>query len=371
MGGYACSSWYFLRFTDPHDSTAPFSREAADYWMPVDMYVGGTEHAVSHLLYSRFWTKVMFDAGLVGFDEPFDRLRNQGSLLAWTPGRRPEAGDDGDDTEAGEQIIDWKVLKPEERASYPEDKIIWRWARMSKSKGNAVTPDQAALDYGADSLRLYEMFVAPFEENVQWSEEGIRGSSKFLGRVYRLVAQHSPPASPSSTSGETTPAERTLRRKTHQTILKVGDDLENFRFNTAIAAMMEWVNTMYEVANGLKSGEHSAALDEAIGYLVRVLAPFAPHLADEMWTEGLGQTGFLYKHSWPQADLELAKNDEITLIVQVNGKVRDKITVAADADENALREIALASPRVQEMTNGKTIQKVIVVPGRLVNLVVS
>jgi len=370
MAGFACSSWYFLRFADPHNDKEPFSREAVDYWLPVDTYVGGAEHAVMHLLYARFWNKVLFDAGMLGFDEPFTRLRNQGMMLAYTPGRKPSADDEGDG-EGDEKIEDWKAVKPDDLSRFDPSEITYRWAKMSKSAGNVVTPDEAAEKFGADSLRVYEMFVAPFEETVQWSEEGIRGSSKFLARVYRLVAQWgegwTSPAPPELGAGGA--SERNLRRKTHQTLLRVADDLENFRFNTAVAGMMEWVNSCYDVANALPSGHRSAALDEAIEYLVLAIAPFAPHLADELWTEGMGQTGFLYRHPWPQADPEVAKNDEITLVVQVNGKVRDKLTAPADADQATLQQMALASPKVTEILNGSAPRKVIVVPGKLVNIV--
>jgi len=371
MAGFACSSWYFLRFADPHNDKEPFSREAVNYWLPVDTYVGGAEHAVMHLLYARFWNKVLFDAGMLGFDEPFTRLRNQGMMLAYTPGRKPSAGEEGDE-ESDEKIEDWKAVKPDDLARFDPSEITYRWAKMSKSAGNVVTPDEAAERFGADSLRVYEMFVAPFEETVQWSEEGIRGSSKFLARVYRLVAQWGAGWSPDwrQTVAEATGKDRDLRRKTHQTLIRVADDLENFRFNTAVAGLMEWVNMAYEVANALPSGARSPALDEAIEYLVLALSPFAPHLADELWTEGLGQTGFLYRHPWPQADPEVAKKDEITLVVQVNGKVRDKLTAPADADQEALTTLALGSPRVAEALNGSAPKKVIVVPGKLVNVVV-
>ena len=373
MAGFACSSWYFLRFADPHNDNAAFSREALDYWLPVDTYVGGAEHAVMHLLYARFWTKVLFDAGLIGFGEPFTRLRNQGMMLAHTPGRKPSAGENAEG-EGDEKIEDWVAVKPEDLGRFDPSEITYRWAKMSKSAGNVVTPDEAAERFGADSLRVYEMFVAPFEETVQWSEEGIRGSAKFLARVYRLVAQHGPVANSAGTGEESainraSTMERALRRKTHQTLLRVADDLEHFRFNTAVAGMMEWVNTCYDVANALPTGQRSAALDEAMEYLVLALAPFAPHLADELWTEGLGHTGFLYRHPWPQADPEVAKNDEITLVVQVNGKLRDKLTAPADADQAALQEMALASPKVRELLNGSAPKKVIVVPGKLVNIV--
>ena len=271
-----------------------------------------------------------------------------------------------------EKIDDWKAVKPEDLGRFDPSEIIYRWAKMSKSSGNVVTPDEAAERFGADSLRVYEMFVAPFDETVQWSEEGIRGSSKFLARVHRLVAQAGGGWSPdwrgriSGAAGK----DRDLRRKTHQTLLRVADDLENFRFNTAVAGLMEWTNAMYEVANALPSGTRSAALDEAVEYFVLVLAPFAPHLADELWTAGLGQSGFLYRHPWPQADPDVAKNDEITLVVQVNGKVRDKLTAPADLGQDDLQALALASPKVVEALGGDAPKKVIVVPGKLVNVVV-
>ncbi len=373
MAGAACSSWYFLRFADPHNADALISREAADYWLPVDTYVGGAEHAVGHLMYARFWTKVLFDAGLLGFDEPFQRYRNQGMMLAYTPGRKTGGEEaEGEDDGGDEKIDDWKAIKPEDLGKFSEAEIVYRWAKMSKSAGNVVTPDEAAEKFGADSLRVYEMFVAPFEETVQWSEEGIRGSAKFLARVYRLVAQRGAGWTPGwrDLVAEASGKDRDLRRKTHQTITRVADDLEHFRFNTAVAGLMEWTNAMYEAANALPAGTRSAALDEALEYFVLALAPFAPHLADELWTAGLGQSAFLYRHPWPQADPEVAKNDEITLVVQISGKVRDKITAPADLDQAALEVLALASPKVVEALAGNAPKKVIVVPGKLVNVVV-
>ena len=377
MGGFACSSWYFLRFADPHNAEQPFSSEAANYWLPVDFYTGGAEHAVAHLLYARFWTKAMQDGGLVNFSEPFTTYRNQGSMLAWTPGRRPDFGEEaaGEEADAAdESVIDWKVLKPEELATFPEDQIIWRWARMSKSKGNVVTPDQAATDYGADALRTYEMFIAPFEETVQWSDSGIQGASRFMGRVYRLVMQYADGFSPETWRAQIAQPDaanvsKSLRRKTHQTIAKVTDDIEHFRFNTAVAALMEWVNAIYEVSNKLSSGMRDASVDEAVEILPQLIAPIAPHLADELW-ERLGQAGFLYRHSWPEADAAAAQADEIVLIVQINGKVRDKLTAPASADQATLEEMALASPKVVEALGGGAPKKVIVVPGKLVNIVV-
>ncbi len=374
MAGFACSSWYFLRFADPRNAAEAFSQDAVRYWLPVDMYVGGAEHAVMHLLYARFWTKVLHDAGLLDFDEPFTRLRNQGMMLAHTPGRRPAASEeDSGDTEAQEERVEnWVPIKPEDLPRYPEGEIVYRWAKMSKSMGNVVTPDEAAERFGADALRVYEAFITPFEETVQWSEEGIRGSSRFLSRVYRLVAQWGASYRPDwwERLSDGSDTDRALRRKTHQAVLKAAEDIEAFRFNTAVAALMEWVNALYEYVSNRPANVSSGALDEALEYLTLAIAPFAPHLADELWTEALGQSGFLYRHPWPSVDPEIARADEITLVVQINGKVRDKLTAPADADNALLETLALASPRVQETLNGREPRKVIVVPGKLVNIVV-
>jgi len=364
MGGFACSSWYFLRFADPHNTQQPFSREAVNYWLPVDIYVGGAEHAVMHLLYARFWTKVLYDLGYIGFTEPFTRLRNQGMMLAFTPGRTIDT--------SGETLADWKVLRPEERESIPKEAWVWRWVKMSKSKGNVITPDEVAAQYGADALRIYELFMAPFEETVKWSDEGIRSAAKFLHRVWRLVVPYAEGFSTlhwQGQIGDISGTERKLRGKTHRTVMKVTEEIENFRFNTAVAALMEWVNAMYAVANALRPGERSAALDEAIEYLIPLLAPFAPHLADELW-EGIGKTGFLYRHPWPEANLDVARAAEVTLIIQVNGKLCDKVIIPAETDREALMALALARPKVASILAGREPKEVVVVPGRLVNIVV-
>jgi len=290
-------------------------------------------------------------------------------MLAMTPGRSPNQGETASDDEDA-TLKDWVPLKAEEVQNYPPEEIIYRWARMSKSRGNVVTPDDAASKYGADALRVYEMFVAPFEENVQWSDEGIRGSAKFLGRAYRLIVQAAG-RRPGASDGIDPVLEKKLRRKTHQTIDKVADDLENFRFNTAIAALMEWVNVAYEVSGAIGENVKSPAIDEAAEALTVMLAPIAPHLADEMWTEILGHEGFLYRQPWPVADPTLQVADEITLVMQINGKVRDKMTAPASATPAELEAIAKSSPRIQEWTEGKAILKVIVVPGKLVNIVVG
>jgi leucyl-tRNA synthetase len=375
MGGFACSSWYFLRFADPHNPDAFAARDKVDYWLPVDMYTGGVEHAVMHLLYARFWTKVLYDAGLVGFTEPFKVLRNQGSMLAWTPGRRPRSGEthgDGGD-EDGESVIDWIVLKPEERAEYPDDQIVWRWARMSKSKGNVVTPDEICERYGADSLRVYEMFVAPFEDNVQWSEDGINGAFRFVNRVWRWMMAAEKDYDQAWWDRLTTVGDnsRTIRRKLHQTIRKVGEDIDAFRFNTAIAALMELVNDLYTYRPvGGSANADPIVTSEALESLVLLIAPFAPHLADEVWSR-LGRQGSTYHATWPSFNTSVAAEDEIQVPVQVNGKLRDVLNVPAATTDQELERIALANEKVIAALDGKQVRKVIVVPRKLVNIVIG
>ncbi|NLH98166.1 MAG: leucine--tRNA ligase [Chthonomonadales bacterium] len=380
MGGFACSSWYFLRFADPHNSEAFADRAKIDAWLPVDMYTGGAEHAVMHLLYARFWTMGMHDAGLVGFDEPFPRLRSQGAMLAYTPGRAPRIDEQSDSDEDGDQIVDWIPLKPEEIATFPPDQIIWRWARMSKSKGNVVSPDAVVEKFGADSLRVFEMFVAPFEDNVRWNDEGVAGSLRFLQRLWRWMAPRIPQVraeAPQTSSGAAeTDADRAIRRKLHQTIRKVTDDIEGFRFNTAIAAIMELVNDLYLWSPTDVSGSHAerpanpGLLREIVTCLTLMVAPFAPHLADELW-ERLGHSGSTYRAAWPNWDPAIAADEEITIVVQVNGKLRDRLSVPPDTDDDHVKERALASAKVAEATAGKTVRKIVYVPGRLVNIVVG
>jgi leucyl-tRNA synthetase len=325
-----------------------------------------------HLLYARFWTKVLYDAGLVGFTEPFQTLRNQGSMLAWTPGRRPRAGESTGD-EDGESVIDWIVLKPEERADFPEEQIVWRWARMSKSKGNVVTPDDICERYGADSLRVYEMFVAPFEDNVQWSEDGINGAFRFVNRVWRwlMSALKDYRSDWGERIGDAGPDAKKVRRKLHQTIRKVGEDIDGFRFNTAIAALMELVNELYSYrpVDGAPAA-NPAVTSEALESLVLLIAPFAPHLSDEVWSR-MGKEGSTYHAAWPSFDAAVAAEDEITIPVQVNGKLIDRLVVPAATTDDDLRELALANEKVLRAVEGKQIRKVIIVPRKLVNIVVG
>lgn len=397
MGGFACSSWYFLRFADPHNADAPFTPESAEYWLPVDQYVGGAEHAVMHLLYARFWTKVMHDAGLVTFDEPFQKLRNQGMLLAYTPGRAVAKSDadasEGDETGGDDPIEDWKVLRADERKTVPESEWVWRWVKMSKSMGNVITPDEIALRYGADSLRLYTLFVAPFEETVQWQDKGIEGTHRFANRVWRLWNEMRPYYLPEwreamqgdgenmavtdgigDGSAAPFPEVRKLRRKLHQTIRKVTEDIENFRGNTCVAALMELTNELSAFRNGLggnaPSPSQAVLLSEIIETLPLLLSPITPHLADEFW-ERLGKEGFTFHQSWPEVDEQAAAEDAVTIVLQVNGKLRDRLLVPAGTSDAEVEELAMTNAKVQADLVGKQLRKVIVVSGRLVNLVVG
>ncbi len=319
MDGFACSSWYFLRFASPHEEDRPFDPEAVRYWLPVDLYVGGAEHAVLHLLYARFWTKVMFDAGLIDFREPFAQLRNQGVLHAA----------DG--------------------------------ARMSKSRGNVVTPDEVAEKYGVDALRTYIVFIGPFEASVDWNERGIRGVTRFLDRFLALAT--GVPVDEAHERG----IDEAFQRNMHQVIKRVGDDLQAFKFNTAVAALMGWLNDLYDARERPISG---AQWREALETFCLLLAPVAPFITEEVWHAVLGHEQTVHRQSWPDYDPALLESDELTIAVQVKGRLRDTITVSADSDEQTLRDAALASPAIQRHVDGKAIRRTVVVPGRVINIVV-
>ncbi len=324
MDTFTCSSWYFLRYTSPKEEQTAFNKRAADYWMAVDQYIGGIEHAILHLLYARFFTKVVRDLGLVEVDEPFTNLLTQGMVLK-----------DG--------------------------------AKMSKSKGNTVDPNNILDKYGADTARLFILFASPPEKDLDWSDDGVEGSFRFIKRVWRIV-EASLEKIKSAQDTELTKDDRALQQKTHQTIKKVSDDLNRFNLNTAIAATMELVNAMYKYVE--KESVNKTVLQEATTCLALLLAPFAPHLAEELW-HMLGNKESIHTQSWPTYEEKLAAVEEITLIVQINGKVRDRIQASADIGEEEMKELALASERTKSFTVDKEIVKVVTIPKKLVNIVVK
>jgi leucyl-tRNA synthetase len=331
MDTFVDSSWYFYRYLSPRKDDGPIDPGAVKYWFPIDLYVGGIEHAILHLVYSRFWTKVMRDLGLVSIDEPVTRLFPQGMV-------------------------------------HKDGEV------MSKSKGNTIAPDEVIARYGADTLRLYILFAGPPELAMEWSETGIEGPHRFLLRVFRLVVRHAdalarkPPAAP---AGDIPPAARDLRRKVHQTIDKVTRDIEErIQLNTAVAALMELVNEIYRVEAEVSEGPGWPALREALDTLILLLNPFTPHVCEELW-ERLGHGGGLVRASWPVFDADAAREDTVELAVQVNGKVRGRIVVPQGASEGEVRAHALAEPRVAEHVMGKQMVKFVVVPGRLVSVVVK
>jgi leucyl-tRNA synthetase len=339
MDTFVDSSWYFFRYTDPRNDAMPFDPAIAGKWTPVDQYIGGDSHAVMHLIYTRFWTKVMRDMGLVKFNEPVKRLLTQGMVT-----NRVEATDE--------------------------------FKAMSKSLGNGVDPDEMIEAFGADATRLFVLFAAPVENELRWSETGIEGAVRFLRRVWTMVYRHAgvrPAEDAGGVRTDFSDAARALRRKTHQTIARVTDDFEKLDLNTNVAALMELLNALGDFnADPASASEADAfAAREAIEALVVMLAPFSPHVADEMWA-GLGHEGGLLKGApWPVADSELAKKEELEIPVQVNGKLRSRVVVAPDVSDEDLRTMALADGKVQSFIDGHKVVKVIVVPQRLVNVVVK
>jgi len=332
MDTFVDSSWYFYRYTDAKNANAPFDSAIAQYWFSIDQYIGGVEHAILHLIYSRFWTKVMRDLGMIKNDEPAQRLFTQGMVIK-----------DG--------------------------------AKMSKSKGNVVSPDDMVARYGADATRMYALFAAPPDRDLDWQEDGVAGVSRFLGRVWRLAAKHAPTAraaQAAASSGQESATSQKLMRKLHQTIAKITQDFEGrWHFNTCVAAIMEFINELQAADAQLAFGEVPApVVRELLRNLVLLLAPFAPYLAAELWEE-LGGEGAILRASWPKSDPRLAKEDEIEIPVQINGKLVTVVRVAPEADAKAIEAAALADERVRARVAGKTVIKVIVVPGRAVNLVVK
>jgi len=314
MPQWAGSCWYYLRYIDPKNDQGPFDKVKERYWMPVDLYVGGAEHAVLHLLYARFWHKVLYDAGWASTKEPFTKLVNQGMIL----------GGDGQ--------------------------------KMSKSRGNVVNPDTVIVQYGADSMRLYEMFMGPLDAVKPWSMQGVEGVHRFLQKAWKMIIGENGNL---HTAIAEAPAEGAELRLLHKTIKKVTSDIESMSFNTAISQMMIFVNEYSRLSQRSK---------EAMEAFVLLLSPFAPHIAEELW-QRLGHRETLAYESWPSYEEELTKDPEIELAVQINGKVRDKITVSAQSDEETIRNQALTAEKVKQQLAGMTVRKVIVIKDRLVNIV--
>jgi len=321
MDGFACSSWYFLRFADPKNNEKAFEKSLSDLWLPVDEYIGGAEHAVMHLLYARFWTKVMFDEGLINFKEPFTALRNQGMILA----------PDGN--------------------------------KMSKSKGNTIEPDDLISNgYGADSIRILELFLGPWDQSVNWSTEGLSGTYKFLQRVWNITTKNL-----DAFKSKEMHADKEIEMLKNKLVMKVTKDIEKMSFNTAIAAMMQFVNEMYliEAKGDFSKFSFAAALSD----LLLVLAPFAPHITEELWHD-IGNKESIHLQNWPKYDVKLTQSEKVKLVVQINGKLRDLIEAENNLTDEQIQQLAMNSEKVKPHLSGKTLKKVIVVKNKLVNFVV-
>jgi leucyl-tRNA synthetase len=354
------SSWYFLRYIDPKNDREALDREKVRNWMPVDQYVGGVEHACMHLIYARFFHKYLRDRGLVPGNEPFLRLLSQGMVCMQTMEcpkhgwRYPEEVDEkGRCRQCGEQVA------------------VGRSMKMSKSKRNVVEPSALIERYGADTARLFSLFASPPEKDLDWSEQGVEGAYRFLGRVFRLLAQRREAVSRAEGSWDESATTRQIRRVTHRSLRKVTADVEErFHFNTALSAIMEMVNFLYLVEDvAWESPGTAPALREAVKILLLMLSPFAPHLSEELW-EWIGKKDLVSAQPWPSFDEEVARAEEILVVVQINGKLRSRITVDAGATEEEIRSMVLADPRVIEYTEGKKIRKMVYVPKKLVSIVV-
>lgn len=329
MDTFLCSSWYYLRYTDAHNDKMPFDKELNNYWGPVDQYIGGIEHAILHLLYSRFFVKVLRDAGLVDYDEPFSNLLTQGMVIK-----------DG--------------------------------AKMSKSLGNVVSPEEILSKYGADTARLFILFAAPPERELEWSDQGVEGSFRFLNRIWRIVQAFEAVLAQKVTEydhSNLSEADKDLRRVLHSSIKKVTNDIETrFNFNTAISTMMELVNALYAYKEAVKE-PNAGLVYEAISDLIKMMSPFVPHITEELWRGAIDANSSVHEQSWPEFDEEALKVDNVEIVLQVNGKVRGRLTVPAEATKEELEKIAMADANVQAHIGDATVRKVICVPGRLVNIV--
>jgi leucyl-tRNA synthetase len=353
MPQWAGSCWYYLRFVDPHNGERLVDPKLEKYWLPVDLYVGGSEHAVLHLLYARFWHKVLYDAGVVSTPEPFMKLVHQGMILG-----------ELEFTVNGTRVAEDQVEKQGDRFVLRDDPNVVVEARaykMSKSRGNVVNPDEIVARYGADAFRLYEMFLGPLEQVKPWNTRGVEGTHRFLNRVWRLIAGADADDGGNAPALSAAPPTREQQRLVHQTIAKVTDDIEAMRFNTAISALMELTNAAYKWQQMPR---------EAAETLVLLLSPLAPHLAEELW-QRLGHGESLAYHAWPVADPALLKADVLEIPVQVNGKVRGKISVPAEAQEAEVIEIAKQDQNVGKHLAGQNVKRAIYVRGRIVNFVVG
>jgi leucyl-tRNA synthetase len=375
------SSWYFFRYCDPRNEDAPFDKEKVAYWTPVDQYIGGIEHAVMHLLYTRFWTKFMRDEGLVTFNEPVKRLMTQGMVVAETFYREGE--DSGSKVYFNPADVD--VVRDDKgrvrEATLVADGhgvSVGPFEKMGKSKNNGVDPNEMIAAYGADAARLFVLFAAPVENDLRWQEAGIDGALRFLRRVYNFAyrwreALEGAPRD-AEAAGEFSPEAKRLRHETHRTVERVTNDFEGLRYNTAVAALMELLNVLSDFKAQPASAPTSDlfAVRESLEAMVLMLAPFCPHVAEELW-EALGHEGGLLGGGarWPAFDERLARKEAVEIAVQVNGKLRGRVSVAADASEEETRAAALADERVRAWTEGKQVVKTVVVPGRLVNVVVK
>ena len=330
MDTFVCSSWYFLRFADPCCDEHPFRREIADYWMPVDQYIGGVEHAILHLMYARFFTKALYDMGLLESEEPFSNLLTQGMVIK-----------DG--------------------------------AKMSKSKGNIISPEEIINKYGADTARLFILFAAPPERDLDWSDQGVEGAYRFLNRVWRLVNELLPLNTDKPDKvryKDFNDGEKELLYVSNYTIKKITQDIEErFHFNTAVSSIMELVNTLYEHKDKVME-ENEWILGHTIESLLILMAPFAPHITEELW-ENIGNQESIHLSEWPNWDEEALKRDEITIVVQINGRVRDKIDISANASDEEIEKKAISCERVQKHLIDKKINKLIIVPNRLINIVAN
>ena len=329
MDTFLCSSWYYLRYTDAHNDKMPFDKELNNYWGPVDQYIGGIEHAILHLLYSRFFVKVLRDAGLVDYDEPFSNLLTQGMVIK-----------DG--------------------------------AKMSKSLGNVVSPEEILSKYGADTARLFILFAAPPERELEWSDQGVEGSFRFLNRIWRIVQAFEAVLAQKVTEydhSNLSEADKDLSSVLHSSIKKVTNDIETrFNFNTAISTMMELVNALYAYKEAAKE-PNAGLVYEAISDLIKMMSPFVPHITEELWRGAIDANSSVHEQSWPECDEEALKVDNVEIVLQVNGKVRGRLTVPAEATKEELEKIAMADANVQAHIGDATVRKVICVPGRLVNIV--